>query len=409
MKGGTTIEEQLKQRWFILVILYLSFLAFGMTMQSVPPVLSLIVEELHLTYAQAGLLMSFFALPAVIICIPTGMLSDRYSPKLIGVIALACLLSGSAIFASANSLAVLAAGRIIAGIGGAIVLVLSPKLVVQWFAGLEKGRAIGIMNTCMPLSAVLSLNLISIMAQNLGWRSGSWLTAGLSLGGLVCFLALYKSPPHIERSPHAESEKLLSGIKNLGAPIWYVACAWMLFTGAHVAFITFSPDLLQSSGLSISMAGFFTSLSMIPSLIGSPAIGFVIDKTGKSRIWAALGGLMLALFVAWTPFAQGWVPIALLLTGISAAIIPSPIFTIVSEVVKPEKLGLGYGISAAFSNLGILAGPALAGMLRDISGSYLASYYMIAGFAFLVMVCIILSRTGKQDNSKSMRGDSYGL
>jgi hypothetical protein len=63
--SATAIEA--KRRWVILGLATLCGLAFAITMQSVPPILSLVMAEFKLSYAQGGLLMSPFALPGIVI------------------------------------------------------------------------------------------------------------------------------------------------------------------------------------------------------------------------------------------------------------------------------------------------------------------------------------------------------
>jgi CP family cyanate transporter-like MFS transporter len=140
---NTTATVEAKRRWVILGVATLSCLAFATTMQSVPPILSLIMAEFQLTYAQGGLLMSLFALPGIAISIPAGMLTDRYGQKTIGITCFALMIVGTAIFASGNSLPVLILGRVVAGAGALTILVLAPQLLAQWFAGREMGTAMG--------------------------------------------------------------------------------------------------------------------------------------------------------------------------------------------------------------------------------------------------------------------------
>ena len=68
-----------RRRWVILAVVCACVLAIAFALHSVPPVLSLIMAEFNLSHAQGGLLMSFFALPGIIVSIPGGMLADRYS------------------------------------------------------------------------------------------------------------------------------------------------------------------------------------------------------------------------------------------------------------------------------------------------------------------------------------------
>ncbi|MDP2953853.1 MAG: MFS transporter, partial [Chloroflexota bacterium] len=103
------------RRWVALGILYLCVFAFAVALQSVPPVLGLVMVEFGLSHAQGGLLMGLFALPGIVVSIPAGMLADRYGQKAIGVVSLVLMIAGAAIFALSDSLPLLGLGRAISG------------------------------------------------------------------------------------------------------------------------------------------------------------------------------------------------------------------------------------------------------------------------------------------------------
>ena len=73
------------KRWLILVVLYTAMLIFALSYQSIPPVLGVIMSDLHLSHGQAGSLMSM-SLPGIIISIPAGMLADIYGYRRVGLI-----------------------------------------------------------------------------------------------------------------------------------------------------------------------------------------------------------------------------------------------------------------------------------------------------------------------------------
>ena len=123
-------------RWVILTIVYLSILAFTFIFQSIPPVLPLIIFELHLTYAQSGLLMSLFALPGLFISLLGGFLSDRYRMRPLGVGCFLLMIGGTLLLGFGPDLRILWLGRIIAGIGALTLSVPSPNFLLS---GLRKG------------------------------------------------------------------------------------------------------------------------------------------------------------------------------------------------------------------------------------------------------------------------------
>lgn len=385
-----------RRRWVILGLAYLFILSFTITLQAVPPVLSLIMAELKLSHAQGGLLMSLFALPGVFISIPAGMLADRYGQKAIGIVAFILAAAGAAIVASSSSLPMLALGRVVSGVGAITLMVLAPQLLAQWFAGREIGIAMGVFSTGLPLGTILSLNFLSLLGENLGWRASIWLSAGLPLVALIVFVLFFiPASGGSEKSP--QNEGFFQSIRSAGTPIWIVGVAWMLFNAAIISLFTFTPDFLKAIGFSVASAGFVTSAIMWPALVLAPVIGYVIDKIDRKRTIIAAGGLALAILIVSVPAATGWMLAMMLFIGVAQTLVPTPIFALPSEVTSPGRLGLGFGIVSTCLNLGIVVGPAVVGLARDVTGSYQASYTLMGGFAFLVvLVMVVLRRAQKR-------------
>ena len=342
--------------------------------------------------------MSFFALPGIIVSIPAGMLADRYSQKAIGIASIALIIVGEIIFASGSSLPMLALGRAISGAGAMTISVLTPQLVVQWFAGRELGTAMGISNTGMPLGTIISLNLLSLLGENLGWRATVWASAGFSLVVLVIFAILYATAPQRSKQPPASHEGFLQSIKHAGTPIWLIGVSWLLFNASLVSFFTFTPDFLKSVGFSIASAGFYTSLAMWPSFITSPAIGYVIDRIDRidrKRAIIAACALAAAVLMLWVPRAIDQMLVLMLLIGITTTSIPTQLFAAASESSAPQRLGLSYGILTTCVNLGILIGPAVTGLIRDVTGVYQASYALMSGLSLAIAVVILFLRQNR--------------
>ncbi len=136
---------------------------------------------------------------------------------------------------------------------------------------------------------------------------------------------------------------------------------------------------------------------MWPALVFQVVVGYVIYKIDSKRTIIAIGGLAFAILLVLVPTAMGWMLMLMLLIGVAQALVPAAIFALPSDVVSPERLGLGFGIVATCLNVGIVVGPAIVGLARDVTGSYQASYVLMGGFSFLVTVSmVILSRRRSQ-------------
>jgi MFS family permease len=418
------MTEKSTSRWAILIEIYLCMLAYAVVFQSIPPIMSLVIDHFHLSHHEAGLLMSMFALPGVLVSLPAGMLTDRFGVKPIGIITLILTIVGTALVATGQTFALILAGRIIAGTGAVTLVIISPQAIAQWFAGREMGIAMGVLNTAMPVGTIASLNAIPALASVYGWRAGIWLTLALAAATLIIFALFYSPPLHCEapalkargfpdrskprfvalldpalkarglRSApgHGQGQAAAASAWNVagaGLPIWMVGAAWALFNASIISLSTFAPDFMVSSGLRLESAGFDTSLVMAGPLLLSPVIGFLIDKTGGKEAFIAAGGIGMALVLLLFPAGATHFAAIMAGVGIMAALIPAPIFSLSADVVSPERLGVGYGILSLLSNLGIFVGPQIVGLARDATGSYAMGFCLMAVFAFLAAASII--------------------
>ncbi|MBU2498759.1 MAG: MFS transporter, partial [Proteobacteria bacterium] len=322
--------------------------------------------------------------------IPMGLLADRYSQKAIGTISLVLTMAGIVIFASGRTFPVLALGRFIAGAGAITLVVVAPQLLAQWFAGREIGIAMGIFHTAMPIGTILSLNFLSILGERLGWRASILFSAGVALVALVVFLLLFAPAPKKAKPLSGPSEPLFEGLRLAGSSIWLVGAAWMLYNAAAISMYTFTPDLLKANGFSIARAGFYTSIFVWPALVLGPLVGYATDKVGRKATIVGIGGIYFAALLVWIPSTTDWLVALIVFIGMGQSMVPTPIYALVPDVIRPERLGLGFGIITTCVNLGIVIGPFTTGLMKDISGSYQASYMLMAGFALLVTVSMIL-------------------
>ena len=403
--NASTTDIEAGRRWVILGVAYLCMVTFVTTLQAVPPVLSLVMAEFKLSHAQGGLLMSLYAVPGLIVSIPAGMLADRYGQRVIGLVSFSLAIAGTAIVATGNSLLVVILGRLVTGIGAMTLMVLGPQLLAEWFRGREMGMAMGIFNTGFPVGTILSLNFLAMAGESLGWRAGIWLSAMMPLAGLVIFALLFTPAPRGSQETSGQAEGFFQGIRLAGIPIWVVGAAWMLFNATIIALFTFTPDFLQTIGYSVASAGFVASAVMWTTLVMSPVVGYVIDKIDRKLAIVAIGGVATAMLVLIVPTAAGWMLALMLLIGIAQTLVPVAIFALPPEVTSPKRLGLGFGILTTCLTLGIVLGPATVGLVKDVTGSYPASYALMAGFACLIALAIlILGRMRSQISAATRSG-----
>ncbi len=104
--------------------------------------------------------------------------------------------------------------------------------------------------------------------------------------------------------------------------------------------------------------------------------------------------MALAALIFFIPTSAYVIPL-LVLIGVFAALVPAPIFSLPSKIVKPKNFGLAFGIITACLNIGVLIGPFVAGLARDHTGNYILSFYLLALFAVLQTATIGLYRLSR--------------
>jgi MFS family permease len=382
-------------RWIILTIVYLSILAFTFIFQSIPPVLPLIISELHLTYAQSGLLMSLFALPGLFISLPGGFLSDRYPMRPLGAGCFLLMIGGVLLVGLGHDLRILWLGRVIAGIGALALSILLPKLLSQWFRKKELGLAMGIFNTGVPLGSVICFGLFGKMGSLWGWRVPILLTGIYSLITALLFLGFYQLPS----SQTLETDKqggLSQSLKEMGYPIWWVGVSWLWFNAAFISFATFAPGFFLAKGYTIERGGFLTGIPLLGSLFFSPLVGYLVDRFRHQEWLIGIGGIGLSILILSFNFSSSYLVLVMLM-GVFSATIPAPIYSLPPELLRPVYLGLGFGVISTCSSIGLFIAPYLIGKAKDLTGSDSFSFVFISLFFVLTVIPILfVHRRAKQ-------------
>mgnify|MGYP001104373575 CR=1 FL=1 len=380
-------DKPARYRWVILIIVYLSILAFALVFQSIPPILTLIISELHLTYAQSGLLMSLFALPGLFISLIGGFLSDRYGMRFLGAGCFILMIGGTLLVGWGTELLVLWSGRIIAGIGALTLSVFLPKLLSQWFKDRELGLAMGIFNTGVPLGSVICFGLFGKIGGLWGWRIPIFLTGIYSFITSIFFLSFYRLPS----SQEMKNDKpfgIYKSLKEMGSPIWWVGLSWLWFNAAFISFSTFAPTLFLQKGYTIEQSGLLIGIPLLGSLFLSTPTGYLVDRFKHQEWFIGIAGAALSILAFSFNFSSSFLSIVIFM-GFFSAMIPSPTYSLPPEILKPENVGLGFGVISTCSSIGLFVGPYLVGKTKDLTYSW--SFILISIFFLFVMISILFT------------------
>lgn len=389
------VVPTLTNRWNILAILSLFNFAITLTYQSIPPVLSLMIEDLQISHAQAGLVMSIYVLPSVLLAIPLSIFAPRLGIKRIGLTCLFLVIIGSILVVTGKSLSVLLSGRMLMGIGATALPIVGLQGVARTFLHHRLGLAMGIYSSAMPLSTIVCFFTFGAVGTLWGWRVVIWITIAINVLALILFFIYFKTPRQDPGISGDTQVSLFSPTLGIGKLAWALAVCWALFALAHISLQTFLPDLMYQGGFDLSIAGSITGIIMVWGVILGPFNGYLLDRTNYKELFLIISTVSAAILAYLLPGGLAYIIPLVILLGILTAPMAPAINAIVPSVVKAEMMPVAYSINFTFASIGMFVGPYIAGLLRDSTGSYNASFLMMTlVFLFATVIGIWLLLQG---------------
>lgn len=355
---------------------------------------------LGLSYGQLGTIgtANFLGyLAAVLVARP---LAARMGSRLLISLALLVVGGSMLLMSRAATFAGLLALYSVTGFGSGASNVPMMALVAQWFDPARRGRAAGFVAIGSGFGIIASGKLIPYVnriAGADGWRT-NWLVLGLCVTAVaVVALVLLRSPPARAPAVPARGASSSANAPPAAAPsraqrraVYVLGVAYAIFGYTYAIYVTFVVTMLvRERGFSEAVAGRFWSWVGLLSLLSGPVFGTLSDRIGRRRGLA----LVFAVQAAAYALAAANLPVAFLYLsigffGVAAWSIPTIMIAAVSDHVGPERALGAFGVITFFFGVGQVAGPAMAGILADRTGSFSSSFGMAA---FLAVVAIAVS------------------
>ena len=122
------------------------------------------------------------------VLISIGRLADMVGRKPIWIAGLIIFTSGSAICGATPSLGVLVGARALQGLGGALLMAISPAMLTSAFAPSERGRALGLNAVTVAVGVSAGPTLGGIITEYFSWRWIFYVNVPIGAVGLLAAL-----------------------------------------------------------------------------------------------------------------------------------------------------------------------------------------------------------------------------
>ena len=332
-------------------------------------------RDYGLSLAQTGLLISASLVGSLVSLLPWGFATDRFGERVVLVIGLAACGAALVAASKAHGFWPLAGLLVVAGTGASVQSA-SGRAVLHWFPRRQRGLALAIRQTAIPISGFLT----ALVIPHVGGVANGFLVMGIAClaGALVGGLVLREGP----ESEHAVDEPGVSPLRD--RRIWRLSIGSSFLLAPQLCVAGFAVLYLHDvRGMSAGAAGAVLAVMQALAIAGRIGAGRWSDLR-ESRLRplrtialtvCALVALMTALLDA--PLAV-LIPV-LIVTGALAMSWNSLSFAAAIELAGPGRSGSAIGLQQTLLNLPSTTYPGLFGALVAATSWY-AGFGVVALF-----------------------------
>ena len=360
--GSARRPEQLRRyRWAILAGGCVAQASVSAILLGLPAIAPAIRSHYGLSLTQVGVVLAAQNFGGIVTLLPWGMLADRVGERIVigvGLTAAAALL---AVTGYTTTFAGLVGALTLAGAAGAGVNAASGRAVMSWFAPAERGLALGIRQTAVPVGGALAALILPALTHHVSVRSAFLALAIGCCGAAAVAVALLRSEP-VERVGSV-------GDTLREARVWRLCAGSTFYVATQIALMSFLVLFLHDHrGVATGTAAGALALAQV--------LGGAI-RIGAGRWSDHLRARVVPLRTIGLAIAFG--------AAITALLVDAPLALLVPVLVVATTLALSWN-GLSFTAAAEAAGEGRSGAAIGLQQTFLAGGSIVAPIAFGAVV-----------------------
>lgn len=364
--------------WFVAFNLRSGFVGLG-------PALPNLTHDLGLTFAQSSILVSAPTLLMGLLAVPGGVLADRWGAVRAIALGTALVAIGGGARALTLNFGLMAVITILFGAGIGLAQPSLPRLMRARFPQ-RLGVTTGVYASGLVCGAIVGAVLSSLLLEQ-GGAVHAWRTPIATWGVLAAFAAVIWCL--VMRPWEAPSDRVLHHMAVEASDDWSPwrdRRAWIaafIFAAQGMAYyllIAWLPAVYSEDGGSAAttaaLSGIFNA-STLPGILLFPVWS---DRLQQRKLPAIAAAVLFTIGVAGLTLAPladplRWVWPALAGAGVAGVF--GMALVMPADLAPPGRTGRAAGMVLAVGYAGSALGPIVAGLVRDITGSFDASLILL--------------------------------
>ncbi len=371
--GDPATDKELHRRgWIVLWAMLFCGIIVIMNQFKVPTFMGALMMDFGTDPGTTGWLMSVIAVAGIITAFPSAFLLNRFGPKKIGLFGIGFMIVGVTVGALSATFEQLIVGRLLEGVGVAMMGVVATTVISMYFPREKAGLPMGIWNLWYVVGSTLAYNIgvpvaLALTGDPHNWQAWWWFSDVLALIAFVVF-ALFVQKPRTGREKAArvagerlERPRIGEGFKVGRMWIFGLGFCFLMFTALSV--LTWVPTYVQSielnkllaQGLDMGAAqaqagvigGSMASLGFAASIPMALVTAFLLGKfqTLKARnIMVVIAGFAAFLYVGAFLIPYEYLPFYLVLLGVESGWTSGVVWSMV-PVTMPKRVTMPIGMA----------------------------------------------------------------
>ncbi|MFF2908667.1 MFS transporter [Paenibacillus sp. NPDC057934] len=394
----------LRNRGAILLVMLTIFLTFtGIGL--VVPIMPTFMNELNISGSTVGLLVAAFSLSQLLLSPLAGRLSDTMGRKNIIVVGLVVFAVSELVFGLASMPWMLFISRMLGGAGAALIMPAVMAYVADTTSLEERARGMGLINAAISTGFIIGPGIGGYLAE-FGIRAPFFVAAiAAGLIAVVTFAVLPESLTAEQRKEAKASGKnqeslLLQLVQSYRQPYFFsLVIVFVLAFGLANYETVFGLFVDHKFGFTPKDIAFVITFGSIAgAVVQVSAFGWILNRFGENRV-IAICLLASAVFILLTVFVSSyWAIITVTFIVFLAMDILRPAVSTQLSKMAGDSQGFVAGMNSAYTSLGNIAGPIVAGYLFDININF---PYAVA--ALVLAVSFILSLSSSKRSMRSQQ------
>ncbi|MCX7985536.1 MAG: MFS transporter [Bacteroidales bacterium] len=420
-------------RWLVLLVVSVAMMGNYYIYDSISPLADLLKQQLGFSDAAIGTLNAIYSLPNVIMVLIGGIIIDRIGIRKAGFIFSFLIMAGALLTWIGGSLTVMAAGRLVFGLGAESMIVAITTSIARWFKGKEFALAFGLNLTIARLGSFMALNSPSWARElyDMGWQYPLIISAVAGTLALLCIslysLIDYFSEKRYDLPKEGNTDKIeLKKVFQFPVSFWFISSLCVVFYSAMFPFQTFAVKFFQHVHHTTRDAGgLLSSILTLSAMVFTPIFGALSDKVGRRASLMLIGSILIVpvyLLMGYGANISGWlnlpetlnikfslldidavIPtnlfIPMSMMGLAFSLVPAVMWPSVAYVVDSSKLGTAYGLMTMIQNIGLFVFNLMIGLVNDAFAAgqdnpqgYIPGMWIFSVCGFLGIILAILLR-----------------